>query len=236
MTEYIKLFVSIQESPTWNEKPFGRVRAWFDLVMLASKKDETFFKRGISISVKRGQLAWSILALSKKWGWSQGRVKRFIKYLEMRDQIEEQNDQLTTIITITNYEKLVSSGEQNTEQNNEQTESKRTPGLDAQGTERFGKFWSTYPKSIKREETMAAWASINPDDALLATILKDIEGKKGGQDWKEEGGRWIPSSINYLADRRWEDSVSTTSEGAFDTSTIHSQANLLRERRGGQDV
>jgi len=92
-------------------------QAWVDLILLANHKDGTIIKRNQVIPVKRGQVGHSILDLSIRWKWSQGKVKRFLKNGEQNHEIRfKSRERLTTIITLINYEKY---------QDNKQTENKR---------------------------------------------------------------------------------------------------------------
>jgi len=68
----------------------------------------------------------------------------------------------------------------------------------------FEKFWSAYP--AKRAQTVAAeaWKAIDPDAALVQTILAAVERQKRSKQWSERGA--IPNPAKWLAERRWEDS------------------------------
>lgn len=122
---WIKLYRCIQGNPLWQERPFDRGRAWVDLILLANHRDGYLHKRGIKIDVKRGQVGWSERALAERWGWSRGKVTRFLHELKMEQQIEQQNGpqniNVTSLITITNYEKYQSDEPQNGPQNEPQT-------------------------------------------------------------------------------------------------------------------
>jgi hypothetical protein len=82
------------------------------MLLLANYKDGIYRKRGNRIDVLRGQLAWSIKGLADRWGWGQGRVSRFLKELKNDEQIEYQKSNLTTLITIINYDQYQGDGEQ----------------------------------------------------------------------------------------------------------------------------
>jgi hypothetical protein len=129
----------------WDKKPFGRARAWIDMLMLTNYKDGQIRVRGIPIEVKRGQLGWSIKRLSHRWGWSEGKVKRFFKELESDNQIEvqngEQNIKLSSLITIINYDKY----QTNEEENDTKTENRRR--TDGEQTETNKK-----DKKLKKEK------------------------------------------------------------------------------------
>ncbi len=92
----------------WLCEKFSRGQAWIDLIGLANFKDTTLIKRGIKLSLKRGSIGWSEDRLANRWQWSRGKVRRFIQQLAIENLIviEQQNNKLTTIISIVNYDSL----------------------------------------------------------------------------------------------------------------------------------
>src|ERR1039457_7096594 len=64
-----------------------------------------FRVRGIQVQVLRGQTGFSAVELSDRWRWSRGKVNRFLVELRNEQQIEQQKSNITTLITIVNYEK-----------------------------------------------------------------------------------------------------------------------------------
>lgn len=129
---WVKLYRCIQQNPMWTDKPFDRARAWVDLILLANHKDGHLLKRGIKIDIKRGQVGWSERALAERWGWSRGKIRRFLNELKMEQQIDPQNgpqkNNITSLITISNYEKYQGDGPQNGPQNGPQTVPQTVPG------------------------------------------------------------------------------------------------------------
>jgi DNA replication protein DnaD len=122
---FLKLYRCIQDSSIWQDRPFDRARAWIDLLLIANHKTSTVRKRGIKITIERGQVGWSERQLSDRWGWSRGKVRRFLDELEVEQQIEQQNGpqniNVTSLITITNYDIYQTDGPQNGPQNGPQT-------------------------------------------------------------------------------------------------------------------
>lgn len=103
---WVKLHRSLFENDIWHLEPFTKAQAWIDLFGNANHQPKTIQIRGNVITVNRGQLAWSEIKMSTKWGWSKNKVRRFLKWLEAEHQIEQQKDRyITTIITIINYDK-----------------------------------------------------------------------------------------------------------------------------------
>jgi len=71
---YIRLYRRIQEHELWKDKPFAPGLAWVDLLILANHD---------SCTVEYPQSY-----LGKRWGWSQPKVSRFIKYLVGQGMVE----------------------------------------------------------------------------------------------------------------------------------------------------
>lgn len=113
---WVKLLRSIQQHELWQDKPFTKGQAWIDLILLANHQDNHKLIRNKNISIKQGQLLTSYLKLSKRWGWSRGKVRRFIHMLSTNSMIDiKTNTQMDTgfsLITLLNYKDLQQSFQQ----------------------------------------------------------------------------------------------------------------------------
>ena len=103
MEGWIKLHRKIVENPYYFSEPFTRSQAWIDLIILANHKENFFFKRGIKVIVKVGEVGYDLDTLGKRWKWSRGKVERFVNELENDKQIVRQKTNVTTLISIVNY-------------------------------------------------------------------------------------------------------------------------------------
>jgi hypothetical protein len=103
MSGWIKLHRKITENALYFSEPFNRSMAWIDMILLANHSDNYFFKRGIRIDVKVGQIGYDLDTLGKRWQWSRGKVERFMQMLENDNQIVRQKTNVTTLISIVNY-------------------------------------------------------------------------------------------------------------------------------------
>lgn len=112
MEGWIKLHRSLLESDFWKCETFSRGQAWVDLLMLANFKDSFFYKRGVKIDVKRGQLGRSEVELSDRWKWSRSKVRKFLKDLEKEQQIKVVKSSVTQVITIIKYNDFQSEEQQ----------------------------------------------------------------------------------------------------------------------------
>ena len=54
-----------------------------------------------------------------------------------------------------------------------------------------------------------AFLKISPDSDLLKAILASVEAYKQTDQWKRDGGQFIPHPSTWLNQRRWEDDLGT---------------------------
>ncbi|NOQ48726.1 MAG: hypothetical protein GQ576_06295, partial [Methanococcoides sp.] len=104
MAGYVKLHRDIADNDLWLLEPFTKAQAWVDLFMNANWKNGVVNIRGNIVEIERGQIGWSELTMVKRWKWSRMKVRRFLSYLEKCGNIRQHKTQLTTVITICNYE------------------------------------------------------------------------------------------------------------------------------------
>ena len=159
MSGYIKLYRGLTENPLWNKESFSAGQAWIDLLLGANFKDKTIYIRKTKIEVKRGQIAWSMLTMARRWKWSRGKVIRFLKDLESEQMIVQHSGHLTTLITICNYEKYqgFDTADGTTDDTADDTAGSTTDGTQHNKvnkgkkeknnyTVEFEQFWKTYPR------------------------------------------------------------------------------------------
>jgi hypothetical protein len=68
--------------------------------------------------------------------------------------------------------------------------------------ERFGRFWSAYPRKTGRGAAERWWDRHKPDDALLALILQAVEAHRTCETWQRG---FVPHPTTWLNQRRWQD-------------------------------
>lgn len=69
----------------------------------------------------------------------------------------------------------------------------------------FDRFWEAYPRRQGKEAARKAWAKMRPDAALLEDMLAALERQRASDQWRKDGGRFIPLPATWLNGRRWED-------------------------------
>jgi len=103
MPGWIKLHRSILGHWLFSFKEPEKALAWIDLLLSASHSAHIMLIKGRVVKVKRGQVALSQLTMQKRWGWSQNKVKRFLKTLKNERMIVFETNDLTTLVSILNY-------------------------------------------------------------------------------------------------------------------------------------
>ena len=104
MQGWIKLHRSLTEHWLFSFSEPEKALAWIDLIMSANHKPAKIMLKGKPVSIQRGQLAMSQVTLQKRWKWSQNKVKRFLVALENDRMISIKTNEVTTLITICNYD------------------------------------------------------------------------------------------------------------------------------------
>ena len=105
MKGWVRLHRQIEHWKFYFKEPFDRSHAWIDLFMLANHANGNVVIRGNIIEIKRGQVGYSDLQLSRRWQWSRKKVENFLNWLEKDQQIVQQKNRLLNIKTIINYDK-----------------------------------------------------------------------------------------------------------------------------------
>ena len=101
---WIKLDRQMTEHWLWKDKPFSYAQAWVDLLLHANHKPAKILIKNCLVELKRGDQARSERTLEKDWGWSRGKVRRFLVLLKNDGMIVQRAVPVTSIISICNYE------------------------------------------------------------------------------------------------------------------------------------
>ncbi len=105
-------------------------------------------------------------------------------------------------------------------------------------SERFEAFWRVYPRKERKINARRVFLRLRPSPALLREMLEGVERFRGCDQWKRDGGRFIPHAATWLSERRWEETVGTSppSPGSggcssFDTDEFFAAALAATARR-----
>lgn len=104
MSGWIRLHRKLRNSSIWDDKPFDRARAWVDLLMMTNYENSTLRIKSQVIEIPRGSVAFSTQKMADKWGWSRGKVNRFVNELKMEQMVVQQTVQALTVLSVCNYD------------------------------------------------------------------------------------------------------------------------------------
>lgn len=210
MEGWIKIYRKVVESEYYFAEPFNKIMAWFDLLIITNHKDGFFYKRGIRVEVKRGQSGYDIETLAKRWKWSRGKVERFLNDLEIDKQIERQKTNVTTIISICNYDQYQSDDNAKTSRTVKQTGTNKNDKKD--NTNVLSIAWrSNYEEYLKNCKN--GFHAAYHDEAFLAkmeyyypqlNIKKSIE--LTFDNWGNESG-WIYKKKSKTVEIDWKATI-----------------------------
>lgn len=122
---WVSLHRKLCDHKLWFSEPFTKAQAWVDLFMNCNHDSRSWWLRGIEVKLKRGQIAWSELTMTKRWRWSKNKVRRFLKWLETEQQISQVKTPITSIITILNYNAYQSELRKTKQQTKQQKDNNR---------------------------------------------------------------------------------------------------------------
>ena len=66
----------------------------------------------------------------------------------------------------------------------------------------FSAFWNAYPRKAGKGAAQKAFAKVR---VSLNILLSALEAQKQSDQWKRDGGRYIPYPATWLNQKRWED-------------------------------
>jgi hypothetical protein len=67
----------------------------------------------------------------------------------------------------------------------------------------FDDAWASYPRKVAKKDAMKAWAQIKPE--WHTTIIEAIGRSRRTDQWRKDGGAFIPYFATWLRGERWND-------------------------------
>lgn len=69
----------------------------------------------------------------------------------------------------------------------------------------FNTFWSIYPRKTAKQDARRAWDKIPDVLTKVQKIVAAVEQQKNSDQWKKDGGQFIPYPATWLNRGSWED-------------------------------
>ena len=129
MEGWIKLHRKLKDHWIW--KSDNRLKWWIDILMTVNHDDAKVLIKGTLIECKRGQSVRSLDSWGRDWNVTKGAVRDFFRLLQNDAMLHTESLQITTRITVCNYE------DYQTELHAEETQKKRN--ANAEETQRVHK-------------------------------------------------------------------------------------------------
>ena len=109
----------------------------------------------------------------------------------------------------------------------------KAPDYDADG---FAAFWAAYPKKAGKADALKAWNKLAPDVVLQEQMGKALEVQKQSQQWRKDGGQYIPMPATWLNGRRWEDEAPQTQVEQRKKAAGEVNARIFEDLFGGEST
>lgn len=81
----------------------------------------------------------------------------------------------------------------------------RSPSASESADDGFADFWMQYPKKVAKPQALKAWKKLKPAGPLLADLMAGLQRQMVSDQWRKEGGQFIPYPATWLNGRRWAD-------------------------------
>ena len=79
----------------------------------------------------------------------------------------------------------------------------------------FDEFWKAYPKKQGKDLAKTSFAKRKVSKELLQQMLLSIDQQKSTDQWKKDGGQFIPAPATWLNQGRWQDEITTIGKTNF---------------------
>lgn len=209
-----------------------------------------------NVILKRGQLAATIPKIAEQSGLTVRQTRTVLDRLKATGKIAVKQTNKFSIITLLEYDCNGETDRQNGSQMTVKRQASDSPTLlktdiqtvrntdnaltrggggDKQALESsFERFWSAYPKKVAKAAALKAWGKIKPDQELTNTILEAIEKHKQSDQWRKDGGQYIPNPSTWLNGKRWDDElkIEEVKTGGNNSTNTRSEQEWLRGFNG----
>jgi len=102
---YIKISRKLLQSEGWTAETLGFYPSWIDMIGLAEYEDrKKVLIRGRVIDLRRGDVAWSTLGLSRRWGVAEATAASRLRLWLGAEWVSERVDSGLKLWSIVNYD------------------------------------------------------------------------------------------------------------------------------------
>lgn len=88
-----------------------------------------------------------------------------------------------------------------------------SPSASESADDGFAAFWEKYPRKDAKAQALKAWKKIKPTGQTLADLMAGLERRISSEQWRKDGGRFIPYPATWLNNERWKDEMDDAGRG-----------------------
>lgn len=170
---WVKIYRSLMDNPFWTQKPFSVGQAWVDLILMANHEDK-IGPKGDLIPV--GSLATSTRILAKRWGWSQGKVMRFIDSLSDSQMIAVTASRNGSLICLVKYSDF--QGQRFTKRSTDRFTNRFTDGIPTRSKEEKKKEVGSAERSSPSRKRSNQPVSMADTERAMAEIVERMKRRE----------------------------------------------------------
>lgn len=71
----------------------------------------------------------------------------------------------------------------------------------------FEVFWAAYPRKTGKDAARRAFDKRKPTQALVQQMVRAIEAQRQSEQWRRDGGQYIPNPATWINQGRWMDEL-----------------------------
>jgi hypothetical protein len=208
--DWIKMRVSLQRSPKVIKissalsadrlRVIGGLHAVWSL---ADEQTEEGFLDGYTFSVIDEMIAWPGFCDALKavnWAVEKDGGVTFPRFEEHNGQSAKRRAQET------DRKRSARSSAPDADKKRTREEKRREEITPIPPSGAFLRFWTSWPKHQRKQAQGKCWSLWRQKDfdQVAPAILAHVDSLKASQDWRKDGGSYVPAPLVYLNQRRWE--------------------------------
>lgn len=195
--------------------------------MKASHKEIEQMVGMTKVVLQPGQFIYGRHIASVECGLSPSTVRNCMDWLKNNQTLDIKSDNKKSVVTLINWAlyqandeekdskkdscRTTTGQQQDTNKNDKNLKNLRnnppTPQTRGERYDYFADFWEAYPRKEKKALAKKIFERIKMTDELMEKIMDSLYQFRISDEWKREGGRFIPHPTTWLNQRRWEDNV-----------------------------
>ena len=206
-------------------REFTKYEAWIDILLETNHSEQKVLIKDALITCKRGESIRSMKEWAKRWNWSKSKVKRFFDLLQSDSMIEYKSVQITTHLTVCNYDNYQDSrnatetqlkrkrNASETQTNTNNNVNKANNVNNGNNIYTFDLFWDAYGKKVDRKKCESKWNNLpQKDKALILEFIPIYQAHQPEEQYRKNPYTFLNSEIwtedwnNYQPKEQYNDS------------------------------